>query len=42
MKLRLMPIYTLFPGDYRTRDVTLADAAESERRWREAGMPPLT
>lgn len=42
MKLPLMPIYTLFPGDYRTRDVTLADAAESERRWREAGMPPLT
>jgi hypothetical protein len=42
MKLPLMPIYTLFPGDYRTRDATLADAAESERRWREAGMPPLT
>jgi hypothetical protein len=42
MKFPLMPIYTLYPGDYRTRDATLADAAESERRWREAGMPPLT
>jgi len=42
MKLPVMPIYTLYPGDYRTRDATLADAAESERRWREAGMPPLT
>jgi hypothetical protein len=42
MKLPLVPICTLFPGDYRTRDVTLADAAEGERRWREAGMPPLS
>jgi hypothetical protein len=27
MKLPLMPIYTLFPGDYRTRTQTLADLA---------------
>jgi hypothetical protein len=37
MRLPLMPIYTMYPGDYWTRDVTLADAAEGERRWRESG-----
>ena len=42
MRLPLMPIYTLFPGGYRTHDATLADSAESEQRWRESGMPPLT
>jgi hypothetical protein len=25
MQLPLMPIYTGFPGDYRTRDQTIAD-----------------
>lgn len=27
MKLPLMPIYTVFPGDYRTRAQTMADFA---------------
>jgi hypothetical protein len=31
MKLPLMPIYTGFPGDYRTREKTLADFAENKR-----------
>jgi hypothetical protein len=34
MKLPLMPIYTMYPGDYRTREEAVAEAAESERRWR--------
>jgi hypothetical protein len=29
MKLPLMPIYTLYPGDYRIREETLAEAVES-------------
>jgi len=29
MKLPLMPIYTGFPGDYRTRDKTVADFQEN-------------
>jgi hypothetical protein len=32
MKLPLMPIYTGFPGDYRTRDKTLADFQENRAR----------
>jgi len=35
MKLPLMPIYTMYPGDYRTREEAMAEAAESERRARE-------
>ena len=31
MKLPLMPIYTLFPGDYRTREQTVADIATSKQ-----------
>lgn len=31
MKLPVMPIYTGFPGDYRTREQTLADIAENNR-----------
>src|ERR1700730_13706241 len=31
MKLPLMPIYTGFPGDYRTREKTLADFEENKR-----------
>jgi hypothetical protein len=32
MRLPVMPIHTAFPGDYRTRDQTLADAKESKKR----------
>jgi hypothetical protein len=31
MRLPVMPIYTGFPGDYRSRDQTLADVAENNR-----------
>jgi hypothetical protein len=31
MKLPVMPIYTAFPGDYRTRDQTLADRETNTR-----------
>jgi len=31
MRLPLMPIYTAFPGDYRTREQTQADMAENNR-----------
>jgi len=30
MKLPLMPIYTVFPGDYRTRAQTMADFAANK------------
>jgi len=30
MKLPLMPIYNVFPGDYRTRSQTLADLAANK------------
>ncbi len=30
MKLSLIPIYTVFPGDYRTRAQTMADFAASK------------
>jgi hypothetical protein len=36
MKLPLMPIYTVFPGDYRTRSQTLADLAANKAY--EAGL----
>ena len=29
MRLPLLPIYTVFPGDYRTREETLADVSRS-------------
>src|SRR6266436_2890160 len=37
MKLPMMQIYTGFPGDYRTREKTLADFEES-RRWLERAV----
>jgi hypothetical protein len=36
MKLPLMPIYTGWPGDYRTRDQTIADFEHSQ--WLEAQL----
>ncbi len=35
LRLPLMPIYTMYPGDYRTRDEALREAAESECQYRE-------
>ena len=31
MKLPLMPIYTGFPGDYRTREQTMADYEQNKQ-----------
>ncbi len=41
MKLPVMPIYTGFPGDYRTREQTLADIAENNRLEALAGRQPV-
>jgi hypothetical protein len=40
MKLPLMPIFTGFPGDYRTRDKTLADFQESMERAAQCDRVP--
>jgi hypothetical protein len=40
MKLPFMPIYTGFPGDYRTRDQAVADFTESRRLEAELGVGP--
>jgi hypothetical protein len=39
MRLPLMPIYTHFPGDYRTREQTLADFAQNEAIERSGAIP---
>jgi hypothetical protein len=31
MKMPVMPIYSMFPGDYRTRDQMMRDRAENDR-----------